>query len=216
MSVSSSALTSLVLAGSLAGCMKIYPDPELPDVDVQWDGECQSDTTTVHVALLDWESEAVLHEQSTACEDRELTFEDVARERFRVKGTIFEGDAEVDHALFDVDLRDGLGETVHLYFGGFNSFSASWVFADGASCDSVGARWGVLDLQFEGNPDAFPVTSGPCENGILTTIVSPGRVRVRIRAETNDGRTVATSPLSELIVIPPGGITDAGTFTLTP
>src|SRR5262249_45758768 len=41
----------LVLAG-LAGCMRIYPDPELPDLTVEWDEfECMDATADIAITV---------------------------------------------------------------------------------------------------------------------------------------------------------------------
>src|SRR5215213_2108771 len=74
----------------LAGCMKIYPDPELPDIEVQWSVQsCPSENAMVSITLEGVDDAAVQRLITVACTASSATIEDVARQRYKLVGSLF-------------------------------------------------------------------------------------------------------------------------------
>jgi hypothetical protein len=102
--------------------MKIYPDPELPDIDVEWsEPDCDDGAVDVALSLIGVDDPALRQEQTIPCADLNATFADVSRQRHRIEARLLDGQgAELNMAEYEVDLRDGLDETAYLYFGHFD------------------------------------------------------------------------------------------------
>lgn len=207
-----------VLAALIGGCMRIYPDSELPDVEVAWfEDDCFGGTGDIAMTLigLDAESRVAL---TVPCSDRKGTFVDVARERYRFEALLVDEDGEVfarNDTLNDtlIDLRDGIDERVDLYLGAYSNFRVAWTFAMGATCESLDT-WVALSFSYPDRTPAFE-TSAPC---LLTPFLGQfpaGTYTVKLSAF--DGSTmVATSPESDELELFDGELTDLGTVTLTP
>ena len=69
-------LLAVLLAGA-AGCMRIYPDPELPDVIVEWDRGCGDDGVTVRISAVSPDGTEVT--QDAPCADGKGRVEDLER-----------------------------------------------------------------------------------------------------------------------------------------
>src|SRR5262249_8942450 len=138
------AAAAAVIALALGGCMRIYPDPELPDIIVEWsaEAECGDDSDRVVMSLSTVGPEAEAGTRPAACRDGTARFDDVERERYRVT-TRLENVAGValGGAEEEIDLRDGLNERVFAYFGRVadSNFRVTWTFDMGASCDALSA-----------------------------------------------------------------------------
>jgi len=202
------------LAVVLGGCMRIYPDPELPDVEVTWyEDDCFEGTSDITMTLigLDTESRVPL---TVPCSDLKATFVDVARERYRFEAFLEDEDGEV-FARNDtlIDLRDGIDEVVGLYFGAYSNFRVAWTFDMGATCESL-ERGMALTFSYPDRTLAFQ-TAVPC---LLTPYFGrfpAGTYTVQLSAF--DGpTTVATAPESDQFELFEDELTDLGTVTLSP
>ncbi len=120
--------------------MKIYPDPELPDLDVEWNTEdCSADTPEVSISLVAVD-EGTIIEQVVPCDMLKTTLKDVDRKRYRIDGALLYADGTVfSSSNGEADLRNGISDDVYLYFGGSAYFRVAWDFASGASCASLDA-----------------------------------------------------------------------------
>lgn len=207
---------SLVLV-ALTGCMKIYPDPELPDVKVGWgDQDCRDGTGDVRVTLtgLDHDSTTTT---TVPCTDLKMRFPDVARERFHVDGALLDlaGNVFLTSDGGDVDLRNGFNKDTGLYFDGFSNFRVAWMFDGGASCASLAATSVAVVFSLPGMPD-FEGFQYPCEFPELSRMVIPDTYTVHLEAYTADEVTVvALSPETAPFVVTQSGFTNLGTLTLT-
>lgn len=189
--------------------MRIYPDPELPDVSVEWlDQDCRNGDEMVTLTL-DGMDSTTHTELAVPCTDIKTVFKDVKRERFHIAGQLRDASGQtISEAMYDVDLRDGLDETAFLYFGAFDDFRVAWTFDSGATCASLGAR--EVQVTFE---DQFAFTY-PCELGSATGNAPDGDFTVRLRAYDSAG-PVAISPPQD-VTIDSTQLTNLGTFTLSP
>jgi len=195
--------------------MKIYPDPELPDVKVEWlDQDCENGSE-VAVSLIGVDTPASRIDKVVACTDVTYTFVDVARERFRVEGELRDQAGEVfGNAQQDVDLRNGFDVTAFLYFGSFDNFRVRWTFDMGASCQSLAADTVLIVFSNLDGQVAWGLEL-PCDLGVVSTTMPTGTYTVHAEA-TADSSTVALSPASAPLTIMPKGIADAGTLVLSP
>ncbi len=202
---------ALVVAAAGSGCMRIYPDPELPDLEVTWfDGDCQASPGDVVVTLIGLDDDT-REERTVACTDGATTFEDVARQRYRVEGALLDenGGTFIDSDQ-DVDLRNGLDATVYLFFGGGATFRVAWTFDMGATCQSLGAE--LMEIQFL--PAAL-TSYVACNDGVYFGFPGSGMFTVVLRAIDADA-VVAMSPESAPFTVMPPFFTDIGSLTLTP
>src|ERR1051325_8713627 len=82
---------SLVAVIALGGCMRIYPDPDLPDVEVSWTkDDCAPGTGDVVVSLVGVDTPSYRSDVTVACNTLKTTYNDVARERYRVEGQLLD------------------------------------------------------------------------------------------------------------------------------
>jgi hypothetical protein len=207
---------AILAAVAFTGCMRIYPDPDLPDVKVRWGvQDCRPGTRDVAVRLtgLDATSEET---RTVACTDLVVVFADVARQRFHVGGDLLDlaGNVFTTSEGSDVDLRNGFDQSAGLYFDGFSNFRVAYVFDGGATCGSLGATSVEMAFSLPGEPDvdAFQF---PCELARYTGSAPPGTYTARLRALASE-QVVAASPETAPFVITESGFADLGVVTLTP
>ena len=214
MSASKFLITSL---GLLTGCLRIYPDPELPDVEITWfDGDCmQAMATTVAVSITGIDDPAQHADATVACADQKVTFADVQRIRFHISATMRDaaGHTLGTDDVQDTDLRDGLDKTTDLFFNIFGpNFSAAWAFEGDTTCTSLAAE--TVALRFTPTDGTPPLTvDSPCEAQLFYGFAPLGTVTVSARALAA-GMVVAESAESGPLVVMENAFTDAGTLTL--
>ena len=111
----------LIVTMTLGGCMRIYPDPELPDVTVTWfEQDCRDGAVAVAITLTGLDTPSTVT-TTVPCADLTVEFPDVARQRFHVGGALLDLAGNVSSTSeADVDLRTGFDQTADLYFGGFS------------------------------------------------------------------------------------------------
>lgn len=209
---------SLVIC--LVGCMKIYPDPELPDVRVDWfaDQNCKAPDDIVGVTLRAAASEPVTREASAPCTDSELSLVDVARERYIVALTLYDAvGAPRGNRFGDIDLRDGTSERISVFFGDeVSSFvHADLAFAMGATCASLPAVLLELELGPPGEPPAFTLAL-PCDEPTITAGVPITGPTVATARARNGEAVVAVSPTVGPFDVTVNQLTDLGTLVLSP
>jgi hypothetical protein len=210
----------VALALGLGGCMRIYPDPELPDVVVDWFAElnCGDDSERVVVLLSALDSAAEDGMATAPCRDSSVRIDDVARERYHIIVRLEDtAGAVLSDFETDIDLRDGLSERVSTFLqrprGG--DFLVAWDFDMGASCESLSVAFVLLRASMPGG-ELVSSWSLPCEAASFANeLPSFGELTLSARAMTANA-VVATSPESAPLVSAPGTIVDFGTLTLTP
>jgi hypothetical protein len=208
-------LIACLAALALGGCMKIYPDPELPDVEVEWyEGDCFDGAGDI-VLTLSGVDDTTVHEQVTvACSAVKATFKDVARQRYKLEGSLLDNAGEeFNHVAAELDLRNGVDEHTDLYFGGASNFRVAWTFDMGASCASLGALSVEVEFAIEGQP--FFNAGAWCGDSRLLANAPDGTYTVILRAWGQEA-PVAASPELPDVTIGSGSITNAGTVVLTP
>jgi hypothetical protein len=214
------AVAAAAVALALGGCMRIYPDPELPDIVVEWlaEHECEEDTDRVVVSLATIDPPAEVGRVAVPCRDASMRFADVARVRYHVAATL-EDQAGVVYGggQAELDLRDGLSERFFAFFGRVpgSNFRVAWTFDLGASCASLPATMVVVRASMDGGgPPRF--FSAFCEAPVLLDALTPeGTYTLTARAFGMNG-IVAASPDSAPLAVTRGTITDFGTLTLSP
>jgi hypothetical protein len=197
--------------------MRIYPDPELPDIKVTWlDGTCTQDIGDVALSVTGVDDPTEHHEMQVACTALAATFVNVSRQRFHIVGQLLDTAGGIYNATeSDVDLRNGFDESVDLYFGEFDNFRIAWTFDMGATCASLGTD--LVGIRFSQNGQVLFQQSAACRVGVTTGSAMPGVYTVGAEAFSLDGVTHAVAQ-QELPNVPimPGSQLDLGTIVLTP
>ena len=207
-----------LLAVALTGCMRIYPDGEMPDLHVYWtESDCRPETPSVRVAV-SLRDDTPVAEQTVPCEALQMTFKDVKPARYQVDSSLLLPDGEAFSAWRnELDMRDGFDAEEYVYFGGGGYLRIGFELADGATCTSIGADLVLLEFEDDlGNPTT---TSTACE--LSPWVGSPfgasSTYTVQLRAV--DYETITTRAISPVVgpftVMPPM-LTNLGTITLTP
>jgi len=213
------AIVFVAAALGASGCMKIYPDPELPDVKVEWfEGDC-GNGVDISLVLTGVDDPSEHYEMTVACDAYKTAFKDVKRQRFRLDGTLLDSSGGVvGESAYDVDLRNGFDVTASLFFGGADSFRVAYVFDAGATCQSLAAD--EVDVVFSMGGQVFATAGVPCDFGEVSSYASPGTYSMMgfaLRYTNNSGIVVAATqqPLDN-ILIQSGLRVDLGTIVLTP
>jgi hypothetical protein len=206
---------SVLLLVVLGGCMKIYPDPELPDAKFEWfTGDCESGAE-MSIAITGIDDPTEHHEVTAVCSDEKATIKDVSRQRYNVAAQTLDEMGNVSMGLSDVlDLRNGYDRTAYLYFGSFSDYIAIWRFDMDATCASLGAN--LVNIEFYLD-DQFRTASGAtCTDGMLFSSGEPGVYSVIARAM--DFQTLETFAVSEPQpdVVLGNGLVTIGPLLLTP
>ena len=207
----------VILALAISGCMKIYPDPELPDITVTWgDQDCRDGSGNVAVTLTGLDADSTTT-TTVRCKDLTVAFPNVARQRFHVAGSLLDltGSELVSSDGGDVDLRNGFDRSTNLYFEGFSNFRVAWVFDGGASCGSLGATSIGIVFSLPGMPDVDAYQTF-CEQHDLSGMIAPETYTAHLQAYAGDQTVVAVSTETAPFVITATGHVDLGTLTLTP
>lgn len=200
--------------------MRIYPDPELPDIKVEWftDGDCVADTDRVAVSVTAGDPAVEVASATAPCADASLRIVNIARERYHVTATLEDAtSAMLGYYEEDIDLRDGLDQRVSVFFGrGFETLiRGAWTFDLGASCDSLSATQVTFRFAMPGEP-AFAFAGDRCAAGmVLQSVPVLGTYIVSARAIGDNG-VVAISPDSPPIAFSPSQFVELGTFVLSP
>lgn len=195
--------------------MRIYPDTDLPNLEVTWEPDCRDSAADVRVVLYRWGTQDVLGEMSAPCTDGEMHVVDIAREHYRVNGYLLDISGGVLDARqgSEVDMRNGLDARLPPMTFSFSNLKIAWSFADGASCESVHAG-GVIVQRLNGT-DFTDEQFALCEDSPLFTYTGGGPARLRMQA-LGDYGPVATSEVTPELVFTYTERTDAGTVTLVP
>ena len=194
--------------------MRIYPDPELPDLKVTWfDFDCMDATADVGIVVTGVDTPTTVLMQTAPCTDLELKFVNLARERYRVTGTTYDTSGAMGRtADEDADLRAGFDKTVSFFFQAIPNFSVEWQFTNGDSCASLGATDVTTYFSLPGMPDAFGY-GAPCEAMVFTISMPAGTYTARVRASDGNGFVAAGPEIAEFVV---GNVlTDLGVQLLT-
>ena len=176
--------------------MKIYPDPELPDIDVVWfENDCRAGGV-VMLTLVGIDNTAFRAERTVPCADLKSEFGDVARERYRLEAALYtEEGVEVSTYEEELDLRNGLDERAEMFFGFFSNLRIGWTFDMGATCASLGAESVLLELTSATFPVPFQSVE-PCVRGLAFPSLPDDTFTVVATAMTADMTAVAVSPPS--------------------
>jgi hypothetical protein len=197
----------IAIAALLAGCMRIYPDLELPDLEVSWYIEDCADTELA-LALIGVDADRRYEARADACDMEGLALVDLARERYRLEGTVIESDGTLSgSALADVDLRAGNDDRAFLFLGA-GYLNIGWRFEMGATCGSLGADVVAIELAQDTSYDV------PCSFGSITLSPGPGTYTIRLRALAGGTPVAASDALPGVVVR--RGFVDLGTITLVP
>src|SRR5262245_53635619 len=108
--------------------MRIYSNPELPDITVGWHTgvsvvwpDCEETSDDVVLLLIGIDDPALRSELVTPCTTASATFSDVARQQFRIEGKVLDGSRDAvatsESETGDVvDLRAGFDVSSTLIF----------------------------------------------------------------------------------------------------
>jgi hypothetical protein len=210
-----------LLLVAAAGCMRIYPDPELPDVIVEWLPECGDDGVTVRLEAVGADGAVV--GSDVACADGKGRIEDLARGATRVTAMLLDAGGEVlGRALpEEVDLTAGHSVRTYVsYFARDESFLwTAWTFTGGDTCESLRVGRIVLDYRSEDLGASGTLEVGWCGDDELQffSAIEGGTYTLRAFAlRGDDASAIAASEPRAGVVIGDGGlVVDLGTFELT-
>jgi hypothetical protein len=205
---------------SLASCMRIYPDTDLPDIRVEWsDFRCPAGSTVAIEVVPAGQVPSGQVVASAPCGDLRVVAEDVDRAKLDVVGVVHEADGTmVSRRIERVDTRDGNNKQTYLSFPDpeYGTVLLTWSFAQGASCTSVGAT--VVSVEFLS--ESLGVFAGifPCSAGMADREleVERGTYTLRLLASSQSGAKVAKALVPGVVIAPRGAVTDLGTVELTP
>jgi hypothetical protein len=212
---------ALLLLVAAAGCMRIYPDPELPDVVVEWLPECGDDGVTVHLEAVGDDGAVV--SSDVACADGKGRIEDLTRAPQRVTAVLLDASGEVLGRTLPeaVDLTAGHSVRTYVsYFARDQSFLwTGWAFSGGDTCESLRVSRIVLDYVSEDLGESGTLEVGWCgdeELQFYSSVVS-GTYTLRVFAlRGDDGSAAAASePRTGVVIGDRGVVVDLGTFELT-
>lgn len=198
--------------------MRIYADPELPDLVADWRDfyDCADDVGDVHVELRTPSTDELRFEATAPCTEGRITIPDVERERYRVVGYLLDRTGAIYNAAStEADLRNGLSERVDLWWPGYANLVVAWQFSDGGTCASHGAEVVLVDEVRDGIPGFQVLTAFRCTDTSAWMTAMPGRLQLRLRALGMPG-TIAISEPTPLLEIAESTRTDAGTLVLAP
>jgi hypothetical protein len=201
---------------ALAGCMKIYPDPELPDIEVEWyDGDCGETPTDMVLTLTGVDDTTVKLQTSAACSTTKATFKDVPRQRYKLQGSLFDDTGEeLNRAQAEIDLRNGIDEHADLWFGSISNFRVDWTFDMDATCASLGVDFVQVEFSVDGEPRYGQ--GAPCPFRPLSGGAPKGVYTLRAYARDYEGTILAVSPEVPDLMFDFDTVTDVGTLVLTP
>lgn len=195
--------------------MTIYPDPELPDIEIEWFSDaCRPGVDRVELALTGIDDVTFHASLDRPCGELQTTFADVPRERFRLDSALRSTTGSVI-SMFgqELDLRDGRDGHAYVPFGA-SDVQVAWTFDMGATCASLAVD--VVLLDFAPTVPAELTTVGiPCDATPLFVSIPDGTYTIAARALAGT-RTVATSLPTAEIAISYDTFRDAGTLVLTP
>ena len=196
--------------------MKIYPDPELPDLDVEWYSfDCRDGTPEVVLSLTGIDDATFQAERVVPCTDLKATFADLPRERFRLDGALrMSGDPLFGTYTEELDLRNGLDKRAYLYFGGFENVRVELAFDMGATCQSLMVDTIVVEFTSTSFPEPLAQPT-LCGQDLLFTSLPDGIYTARARAVAGE-TTVAISPESAQAAVNFETFTDFGTLVMSP
>jgi hypothetical protein len=197
----------IAIAAALAGCMRIYPDPELPDLEIEWYVEdCAG--TELALALTGVDAERRYEARADACAMGGVTIVDLPRERYRLEGTVVEPDGTPSgSALTDVDLRAGNDDRADLFLGAAY-LNVGWRFEMGATCSSLAVDVVAIELAEDTSYEV------PCSFGSITIFPGAGTYTIRLRALAGGTPIAVSDELPDVVLR--RGFVDLGTLTLTP
>jgi hypothetical protein len=205
----------MLVALGASGCMKIYPDPELPDAKFEWfTGDCDA-TAEMSISITGVDDPTEHHEVTAVCSDEKTTIKDVSRQRYTVTAQTLDEMGNVKMGVSDVlDLRNGYDRTAYIYFGSFSDFIAIWRFDMGATCASVGAN--LVNIEFYVDNQFRTASGQTCTDGMLFSSGEPGVYSVIARAM--DYETLETFAISQPQsgVVLGNGLVTIGPLLLTP
>jgi len=209
---------AVLLAGA-AGCMRIYPDPELPDVIVEWVNDCGDDGVTARVDIVS--SDGTKVSRDAACADGKVRVEDLERTSHTITASLL----DVDGGLlgrtlpFEVDLRGGYSRRGYLseFTRDHSFYRVAWTLDGGDTCASLDATWMLIDVR---NDELANRDGGPCADGGMLdhfAPIEPGTYTLQIFAlRRGDLAAIAASEPRPNVVIPDrGAVVDLGTIALT-
>ena len=208
----------VVLLAGAAGCMRIHPDPELPDVIVEWPTDCGDDGVTVRVDVVSPDGTEV--SQDAACADGKVRVEDLERTSHTITASLLDADGAVLGRAIpsEVDLVGGHSRRSYLpEFARDHSFyRVAWTFDGGDTCASLGARSMLIDLR---NDERAIWGGGACADGALgfPVPIEPGTYTLRVFAYRpgDDAAVAASQPRPDVVIPDRGALADLGTIALT-
>jgi hypothetical protein len=204
-----------------AGCMRIYPDPELPDVVVEWLPECGDDGVTVRLEAVGADGAVV--SQDVACADGKGRVEDLTRAPHRITGVLLDARGDMLGRTLPeaVDLTAGHSVRTYVaYFARDQSFLwTGWAFSGGDTCESLGVTRIVLDYQSDDLGASGTLEVGWCADEELQFYSSLDGGTYTLQAfalRGDDGSaTAASEPRAGVVIGDRGVVVDLGTFELT-
>jgi hypothetical protein len=201
-----------------ASCMRIVPDPELPDVIVEWPDTCGDDGVTVRVVVASPDGSEV--SQDVACADSSVRVEDLERDSHTITASLLDASGGVLGRAMpsEVDLRAGHSRraSVSEFARDHSFYRIAWMFEGGDTCASVDATTMLIDLQ---NGERAVWYGASCDGGTLDAPVpiEPGTYTLQLfaRRAGDDAAVAASQPRPDVVIPDRGVLVDLGAIALT-
>jgi hypothetical protein len=195
--------------------MKIYSDSELPDIELELFVQDCPANTMVSITIDGIDDPSVQRQLDAPCGDTSVTFEDVARQRYKLVGSVVDDAGEErNHAEEELDLRNGLDEHADLYFPPFANFRVAWEFEGGATCGSLGVF--SVELQFLIDGERQYTHETYCQASRVLGNAPDGVYSVIARGYGSDDAPIVASRILSAVTIDSATIVNLGTFVLAP
>lgn len=195
--------------------MRIYPDPELPDIQLDVSADCESASEIlINLVAVD---DGTLTEHVLPCTDQQrIMLEDIPRKLYRVDGALLGADGGIlSTTSGEVDLRNGFDEEAYIYFDSSPYLRVGWDFEGGASCASLGVDTVAVDFDFPEDGYGYSIELS-CGFGEFLGYPYGSMISFQLRGISRR-KTVAASVRTSVYTLDPSdGLSDIGTLTLLP
>jgi hypothetical protein len=206
-----------LVAIAATGCMRIYEDGNLPDIEIEWlvpllVVTSSADEPAPQIAALRFDIDDTTVAQVTP-DVGSVRIADLSRDEHAVRGFGLDAASAIvaGSGPVPIDLRDGNSHSARLLqlFTRLGYANVSWQFPDSATCTSLGAAFVVVHF------DPGAMFRDGCNDRGQQDPLAAGSYAVHVELTRDDGTAIAVSPTVQATVPPLGEVVDIGPLVLT-